>query len=481
MLPVILCGGSGTRLWPLSRDSYPKQFLKLIGEQSLFQNTIKRVSAVTDNAPIVVTNQEHRFLAAGQVQELERDAEILLEPVARNTAPAIAAAALRAQQLDGHDALLLVLPADHLIDDTEAFATAIEQGIPTAIDGKLVTFGIVPHKPETGYGYIRADQAEPLGGAFAVAEFVEKPDIKTAEHYVTSGNYFWNSGMFLFRADRYLQALGEFAPEILENAKAAVANSVKDLDFLRLEEAAFAVCPSDSIDYAVMEKTQDACVVPMDAGWNDVGSWSSLWDVTDGKENGNITHGDVITEDTRDCYIHSDHCLVATVGVKDLVVIGTPDAILVADKSSSQDIKKIVTALKQDGRGESLSHRKIYRPWGLFDSIDNGERFQVKRITVNPGASLSLQKHHHRAEHWIVVSGTAEVTCDEDVRLLTENQSTYIPLGATHRLRNPGKIPLEIIEIQSGSYLGEDDIVRFSDNYGRGEPAASETPKETTS
>lgn len=468
MIPVILCGGSGTRLWPLSRDSYPKQFLKLIGDNSLFQNTVQRVAPLTETASIIITNEDHRFLAAGQLLEIQEKAEILLEPEGRNTAPAIAAAAFKAQQMEGDDALMLVLPADHLIDDTDAFAGSVEKGMEAARSGKLVTFGIVPEKPETGYGYIRADKNQNVGQSHSVADFVEKPDFATAESYVSSGNYYWNSGMFLFRADRYLEELKKFAPEIHESAKAAVEKGVSDLDFLRLDADAFAASPDDSIDYAVMEKTDDAFVVPMSAGWSDVGSWSSLWEVSDEKDNGNVTRGDVISINSADNFVHSEERLVAAVGVNNLVIIETPDAILVADKDASQDIKKVVAELKSEERSESHSHRKIYRPWGKYDSIDCGDRFQVKRITVNPGASLSLQKHHHRAEHWVVVSGTAEVTCDEEIRLLSENQSTYIPLGSVHRLRNHGKIPLEIIEVQSGSYLGEDDIVRLSDDYGRG-------------
>ncbi|MGV6816308.1 MAG: mannose-1-phosphate guanylyltransferase/mannose-6-phosphate isomerase [Thiotrichales bacterium] len=468
MIPVILCGGSGTRLWPLSRDSYPKQFLKLIGDHSLFQNTVERVAPLTESAPIIITNEDHRFLAAGQLLEIQQKSEILLEPEGRNTAPAIAAAAFKAQQMEGEDALMLVLPADHLIEDTDAFAGAVEQGLEAARTGKLVTFGIVPDKAETGYGYIRADKNQQLGQSHPVAEFVEKPDLATAEAYVNSGDYFWNSGMFLFRADRYLEELKKFAPGIHECARIAVEKGESDLDFLRLDAEAFKASPDDSIDYVVMEKTDDAYVVPMSAGWSDVGSWSSLWEVSDEKDNGNVAHGDVISINSSDNFVHSDGRLVAAVGVNNLVIVETPDAILVADKNASQDIKKVVAELKSGDRSESHSHRKIYRPWGKYDSIDNGDRFQVKRITVNPGASLSLQKHHHRAEHWIVVSGTAEVTCDDDIRLLSENQSTYIPLGSVHRLRNHGKIPLEIIEVQSGSYLGEDDIVRLSDDYGRG-------------
>ncbi len=472
IVPVILSGGSGTRLWPLSRKSYPKQFLRLLGEQSLFQSTLARAAAVTDRPPLVVTNQAHRFLAGEQLREAGvADATLLLEPAGRNTAPAIAAAALQLQAAGtADDTLLLVLPSDHAIADTEAFRQAVEAAAAAAAQGKLLTFGIRPHRPETGYGYIRAGHEALPGSAGAVlpvAEFVEKPDGATARRYVESGDYYWNSGMFLFRADRYLAALQELAPDILQACRQAVAAARQDLDFVRLDATAFAACPADSIDYAVMERTRDACVVPLDAGWNDVGAWSSLWELAARDADGNALRGDVLCEDTRDCFVHADHRLVATVGVKDLIIVETPDAVLVADRHASQEVKRLVERLHGDGRHEHMDHRKVYRPWGKFDSIDRGERFQVKRITVKPGASLSLQKHHHRAEHWIVVSGTAEVTCDDEVRLVSENESTFIPLGARHRLRNPGKIPLEIIEIQSGSYLGEDDIIRFDDHYGR--------------
>ena len=473
IVPVILSGGSGTRLWPLSRQSYPKQFLPLLGEQSLFQATVARLRPITNRPPVVVTNQDHRFLVAEQLRTLGvNDASLLLEPVGRNTAPAIAAAALHVLTRDegGEPPLLLVLPSDHDIRDGDAFRGAVQAAAEAAAKGRLLTFGIRPHRPETGYGYIRAGETPlPDGGGtvYPVAEFVEKPDAATARRYLDSGDYYWNSGMFLFRADRYLAALEEFAPDILRACRRAVAEGRADLDFFRLDAEAFAACPSDSIDYAVMERTREAGVVPLDAGWSDVGAWSSLWELAECDEHGNARRGDVLCEDTRDCYVHAEHRLVATLGVKDLIVVETPDAVLVADKHASQDVKRIVTRLRADGRHEHMDHRKVYRPWGKFDSIDRGERFQVKRITVKPGASLSLQKHHHRAEHWIVVSGTAEVTCDDEVRIVAENESTFIPLGARHRLRNPGKIPLEIIEIQSGSYLGEDDIVRYEDHYGR--------------
>ena len=473
IIPVILSGGSGTRLWPLSRSCFPKQFLNLIGDTSLFQATLRRIEGATMQPPIVVSNNAHRFIVAEQLRELGKEnAHILLEPEGKNTAPAIAAAALCAQQSTGTQTpLLLVLPADHNIENIDAFTSALNAGTKAAMDGKLVTFGIVPTHPETGYGYVRAEGSALYDGdtpVFAVQRFVEKPDAATAEQYLSSGEYYWNSGMFLFRADRYLEELGRFAPAILSSCTDAVENGEKDLDFFRLEEQAFGASPSDSIDYAVMEKTTDACVVPLDAGWSDVGAWSSLWEISPNDENGNTLHGDVIVRNSTDSYIHSESRLVSALGVKDLVIVETQDAVLVADKHSAQDVKKVVDELKKTQRNEGIEQREIYRPWGSYNTMDIGDRFQVKRIKVNPGAKLSLQKHHHRAEHWVVVRGTAEVTCDDNVKMLAENESTFIPLGSIHRLANPGKIPLEIIEIQSGSYLGEDDIERFDDTYGRG-------------
>ena len=471
IIPVILCGGSGTRLWPLSRDSYPKQFLQLLDRQSLFQATIERLRGITSASPLAVTNEKHRFLVAEQLREVDQKAQILLEPMGRNTAPAIAAAAIRALQ-QGSSPMLLVLPSDHHIEQVDVFTEAVQTGARAAEDGKLVTFGIVPDRPETGYGYIQAetsplyDEEQPV---YAVNGFREKPDLHTAEKYLASGEYFWNSGMFLFRADRYLEELGNHAPEILASCQQAVDQGEADLDFFRLDKEAFGGCPADSIDYAVMEKTDAACMAPLDAGWNDVGAWSSLWDISasDDDDNGNVIYGDVIAHDSSNCLIRSESRLVSTLGIKNLVIVETRDAVLVAERDAAQNVKEIVNELKNAGRNESTMHREVYRPWGKYDSVDAGGRFQVKRITVNPGATLSLQKHHHRAEHWIVVTGTAEVTCDDDIRILTENQSTFIPLGSVHRLRNPGRIPLELIEVQSGSYLGEDDIERFEDNYGR--------------
>ncbi|RUM94051.1 MAG: mannose-1-phosphate guanylyltransferase/mannose-6-phosphate isomerase [Thiothrix sp.] len=469
IIPVILCGGSGTRLWPLSRDSYPKQFLHLLEQQSLFQATVKRLQGITSENPMAVTNDKHRFLVAEQLREIDQEAEILLEPMGRNTAPAIAAAAIRALK-NNSSPMLLVLPSDHHIEQVDVFSLAVQTGAQAAEDGKLVTFGVVPTRAETGYGYIHAE-TKPLYDkdqlVYAVNGFKEKPESQTAEEYLSSGEYFWNSGMFLFRADRYLEELEKFAPEILASCQQAVDQGRDDLDFFRLDKDSFSICPADSIDYAVMEKTDAACVVPLDAGWNDVGAWASLWDISPSDDNDNVICGDVIAHDSTHCHIHSESRLVTTLGVKNLVIVETSDAILVADKDAAQNVKEIVNELKNSQRSEGTIHREVYRPWGKYDSVDTGERFQVKRITVNPGATLSLQKHHHRAEHWVVVTGTAEITCDDEIRILSENQSTFIPLGSVHRLRNPGKIPLELIEIQSGSYLGEDDIERFEDHYGR--------------
>ena len=463
LLPVIMAGGTGSRLWPMSRELYPKQFLRLFGQNSMLQETITRLSGLEIHEPMVICNEEHRFLVAEQLRQLNKlSNNIILEPVGRNTAPAIAIAAL--QVLAGNDdALLLVLPSDHVVRNEKAFHAAVVQAAVAADAGKLVTFGIVPTAPETGYGYIKAAAGE---GARGVERFVEKPDLATAEGYVASGEYFWNSGMFLFKASRYLQELEKLQPAILAACREALAKAARDSDFVRLDADAFAASPSDSIDYAVMEKTGDAAVVALDAGWNDVGSWSALWDVSDKDADGNACHGDVIALDCRNSYAYGNR-LIAMVGLEDVVVVETDDAVFVGHKDRVQDVKAIVGQIKRDGRSEAAAHRKVYRPWGAYDSIDNGARFQVKRITVKPGATLSLQMHHHRAEHWIVVSGTAEVTRGDDVILLTENQSTYIPLGVTHRLKNPGKLPLELIEVQSGSYLGEDDIVRFEDQYGR--------------
>ncbi|NWA04471.1 mannose-1-phosphate guanylyltransferase/mannose-6-phosphate isomerase [Pseudomonas gingeri] len=467
LIPVIMAGGSGSRLWPLSRQLNPKQFLCLAdAELSMLQATIKRLDGLDVALPRLICNEEHRFLAAEQLRRLGMEnINILLEPIGRNTAPAVALAALQAAA-EEQEPVLLVLAADHLIQDIETFQASIRQALPLALDGKLVTFGIVPTQPETGYGYIEKGESLDANG-FEVARFVEKPDEKTARAYLDSGNYLWNSGMFMFRASRYLEELEKFRPDILASCRSALAVGAQDMHFTRVGVEAFTACPSESIDYAVMEKTADAVVVPLDAGWSDIGSWAALWEVGSKDAQGNVCHGDVLVEQTSNTFVHSQSRLVSTVGVDDLVIVETKDAVLVAHKSQVQNVKKIVDRLKSEGRCESLDHREVYRPWGVYDSIDKGSRYQVKRITVNPGAKLSLQMHHHRAEHWIVVSGTAKVTNGEKTYLVTENQSTYIPIGQVHTLENPGVIPLELIEVQSGSYLGEDDIVRFEDLYGR--------------
>jgi len=466
--PVILSGGSGTRLWPLSRKNLPKQFLALSGSSTLFQQTVERTRTLTDvGAPIVVCSEDHRFLVAEQLRALGIDgASILLEPVPRNTAPAIAMAAWQAQASNA-DAILLVLPADHLIGDTSSFAEAVGKAMPLAEQGWLVTFGIRPAAPETGFGYIK--QAEAIGhGAFRVGRFVEKPDAATAGKYVRSGDYAWNSGMFLFKASRYLEELKQFAPTIHSASETAFKAAKADLDFVRIDKDAFAASPEKSIDYAVMENTARAAVLPVSCEWSDIGSWDALWATSIRDSDGNRLEGDVIAIDSHNCFVRgTDRRLVAALGLEDVVIVDTPDAMLVASRSHVQDVKQLVDKIKADGRQEHLFHRKVYRPWGSYDSIDVGDRFQVKRISVKPGAALSLQKHRHRAEHWVIVSGTAEVTRNEEVFLLGENESTFLPLGAVHRLRNPGEAPLELIEVQSGSYLGEDDIVRLEDVYGR--------------
>ena len=478
LVPVLLSGGSGTRLWPLSREMHPKQFQPLVGEKSLLQATWERLQGLPDlAAPIVVANEEHRFMVAEQLRQLGAEASaIVLEPVGRNTAPAIAVAALQAMA-GGQDPLLLVLPSDHVIADPAGFRAAVQEARRGAgEEGSLVTFGVVPTGPETGYGYIKAagdvgPEGPPTKGAHqgvrAVERFVEKPDLATAQAYVASGDYFWNSGMFLFRASVYLAELGAQAPAILAAAKAALAGARRDVDFLRLDRDAFEACPSDSIDYAVMEKTAGAAVLPLDVGWNDVGSWSALWEIADQDPDGNAHHGDVLALGCRNTLAWGGRRLVSLLGLEDVIVVDTDDALLVAARDRVQEVKDIVARLKAEGRPQASIHRKVYRPWGSYDGIDSGERFQVKRIVVKPGAALSLQMHHHRAEHWIVVKGTARITCEDKVFMLSENQSTYIPLGSRHRLENPGKVPVELIEVQSGSYLGEDDIVRFEDAYGR--------------
>ena len=466
--PVILSGGSGSRLWPLSRQNQPKQFLALIGDRSLYQETVLRANALPDvQSPVTVCSEDHRFMVGEQLQEIGlAHGGILLEPMARNTAPAIALAALHLLA-DDAQATMLVLPADHLIEDEVAFRDAVARATVLADQDWLVTFGIHPDAPETGYGYIARGE-KVAEGCYRVGRFVEKPDLVTAQSYVDDGSYVWNSGMFLFKAQHYLDALGRHAPEILTAATNAYRSAEPDLDFIRVGRDAFETSPDDSIDYAVMEKTDRAAVVPVSCGWSDIGSWSSLWAVADRDGDGNRYDGDVLSIDTRNSLVRaSDGRMIATIGVEDLIIVDTPDATLVARKDRVQDVKKIVDLIKAAGRQEHLFHRKVYRPWGSYDSIDCGERFQVKRIVVKPGAALSLQKHAYRAEHWVVVSGMAEVTCDDRVFDLHENQSTYIPLGSVHRLRNRGSEPVELIEVQSGSYLGEDDIVRLDDVYGR--------------
>ena len=461
IVPVIMAGGSGTRLWPLSRAAHPKQFLRLHGEDTMLQATVKRLSGLDIQSSITICNEEHRFFVAEQLREIDKLGSIILEPVGRNTAPAIALAALTVKD----DPLLLVLAADHVIQDEAAFNAAVVRAIPLAEAGKLVTFGIVPSEPDTGYGYIK--RGNDLGEGFTVDEFVEKPSLEVAQGYISSGEYYWNSGMFLFRASSYIEELNKFRPDILEQCKASVMDVKADLDFLRINKETFESCPAESIDYAVMEKTSHAVVVSMDAGWSDIGSWSSLWDISEKDGDGNSTHGDVILHNTHNSYVKTDERLVAAIGVNDLVIVSTKDALMVAHKDSVQDVKIITANLKARSRREWELNHEVFRPWGKYDSIDSGDRYQVKRITVKPGAKLSVQMHHHRSEHWVVVSGTARVTNGESTFLLAENESTYIQAGIVHALENPGKVDLELIEVQTGLYLGEDDIVRFEDIYGR--------------
>ena len=478
VLPVIMAGGSGTRLWPLSRALNPKQFLPLVDDNTLLQSTIARMDGLDKHNihcadPIVICNEEHRFIVAEQFRQIKQNTEaIILEPVGRNTAPAIALAALHATE-NNNDPILLVLAADHLISELDSFQEAISQATMFASEGELVTFGIQADKPETGYGYIKQGECCSVSFSgneakgYVIDRFVEKPNEDLAKQYVESKEYLWNSGMFVFKASRYLEEIRKHRPDILDACKTSIAGAKNDLEFTRLDAQAFAACPDDSVDYAVMEKTERAIVVPMSAGWSDLGSWSSLWDVQDKDENGNVTHGDVLTHKSEDCYAYSESRLISLLGTKNLVVVETKDAILVADKNEVQEVKSIVSQLKSEERDEWKLAREVYRPWGKYDSVDNGVRHQVKRITVNPGAKLSVQMHYHRAEHWIVVSGTAKVTIGEETVIVSENESTYIPVGVIHSLENPGSIPLELIEVQSGSYLGEDDIVRFEDKYGR--------------
>lgn len=471
--PVVMAGGSGTRLWPLSRGQYPKQFLTLSGEHSLFQQALLRLHnlegpGLSLSAPLVVGSDDHRFLMQDQVIAASLGAPtLLLEPVGRNTAAALTLAALQAGS-DGSDPVLVVSPADQTVTDPGAFASALRRAVEWAARGVIVVIGVKPQRPETGFGYIRLDTSDAHS---RVAEFVEKPDAETATRYVDSGDYFWNAGLFVVRASDWLRAIESFRPDIAAATHAAWAARRVDGPFIRPDRALFEVIPAESVDYAVMEKCPksdiDIRMVGLDAGWSDLGAWDAVWQLGHKDGAGNVSDGDAIIEDCRDTLVHATSRLVSVVGVDNVVVVETPDAILVADRGRSQDVRKIVSRLEGGGRSEHILHRRVHRPWGWYDSVDAGPRFQVKRILVKPGATLSLQMHHHRAEHWIVVSGTAEVTCGDSKRLLTENQSTYIPLGQTHRLANPGKVPLEIIEVQSGSYLGEDDIVRFEDTYGR--------------
>lgn len=469
IIPAILSGGSGSRLWPMSREMFPKQLLELCSDKSMLQETATRVTdAGLFAPPIVVCNEEHRFVIAEQLRQAGvKPTAIILEPTARNTAAAVAVAALTAAETDP-DARLLALPADHLIRDRAAFLAAVAAADKAAAAGRLCTFGVTPTRPETGYGYIRAGATiEEAPGVRAVAAFVEKPDAATAAEYVASGDYLWNSGMFLFPVADLLAEFERLAPEVLDAARRALAARAADLDFLRLEKTAFAAAPSISIDYAVMEKTDRAAVAPCDIGWTDVGAWSALWEVGERDDAGNVAVGDVMTVDVSGSYVRSDNMLTAVVGLSDVVVVATDDAVLVAARDAAQDVKKVVERLKADGRKEPISHRKVHRPWGSFQALHAGERFQVKMLTIAPGAQLSLQLHHHRAEHWVVVNGTALVTRGEEQLYVYENQSVYIPIGSVHRLENPGKVPLNVIEVQSGSYLGEDDIVRLNDTYGR--------------
>ena len=489
MIPVIMAGGSGTRLWPLSRTAFPKQFLALNSHLTMLQQTAARLDGIATEQPLVICNEEHRFLVAEQMRQKGYKASILLEPVGRNTAPAIALAAIQALQAAAESdkpPVMLILAADHVIKDTQAFQAAVKELLPAVEAGKVGTLGIVPTEPATGYGYIQVGDVSAASQAlFSVKEFVEKPDLETAQRYMQeqtpqgTNKWLWNSGMFMIRADRYLEALKQYRPDIFAACEKAMAGTAEDYDFVRVDAEAFKACPDESIDYAIMEPLSkedgdQILVTPLNAGWSDVGSWSALWEIADKDEAGNavmvsgdVKADDIMLKDTSGCFVSAGSRLVATLGVEDLVIVDTPDALLVAAKDKVQDIKTIVADIKAAGRSEHHQHREVYRPWGKYDSVDNGQRYQVKRITVKPGAKLSVQKHHHRAEHWIVVSGTAKVTNGDETFLVTENQSTYIPIGQVHCLENPGVIELEMIEVQSGSYLGEDDIVRLKDQYGR--------------
>ena len=468
ILPILLAGGTGSRLWPLSRTLMPKQFIRLTGDQTMLQQTLERTSGLNAQAPVVVCNEEHRFIVAEQARQADMALDrIMLEPFGRNTAPAVALVAMQ-QRARNEDPLLLVLPSDHLMDDDERFAALIKQGAEAAADGRLVTFGVVPTGPETGFGYIDAgSELNAESSVRAVNRFVEKPDQETAEEFVAAGNFYWNSGMFVFRVSAYLEELRKNRPDIYEACERTVGTMQHDAEFDRVPSEPFEQCPDESIDYAVMEHTERAAVVPFDTTWSDLGSWSALWEAEPKDDEDNVCIGDVVTHGTRNSYVRGEERLVAAVGMDNVVVVETADAVLVAHRDHVQDVKKVVEGIKSSSRSEHHAHVRVYRPWGDYESIDEGHRFQVKRITVKPGEQLSLQMHYHRAEHWVVVKGTAIVECNGEEKLLAENQSTYIPIGATHRLRNPGKVPLELVEVQSGAYVGEDDIVRFEDTYGR--------------
>ncbi|WP_371187611.1 mannose-1-phosphate guanylyltransferase/mannose-6-phosphate isomerase [Thalassotalea maritima] len=462
--PVILAGGNGTRLWPLSRALYPKQFLKINSEYSLIQQTVNRLEQLPIEQPLVVCNEEHRFIVAEQLRAIDKLGPILLEPEGKNTAPAVALAALHALE-QNDDAILLVLSADHVIQETDIFCQTIEQALPMARHNNMVTFGVVPTKPETGYGYIQ--KGAPLDNGFKVNQFVEKPDLETATAYIESGDYLWNSGMFLFSAKTYLEELAKFNPNILSQCKKALSRKSSDMNFTRIDASEFHLCPADSIDYAVFEHTTRGVVLPLAANWSDVGNFAALWEIGEKDEHDNVTRGDVVCHQSNDNLVLAENSLVTTVGINNAIVVQTKDAVLVAKKDKVQHVKAIVEHLKQNERTEVQLPRQVYRPWGSYDGVDYGERYQVKHIVVNPGEKLSIQMHHHRAEHWVVVSGSAKVTNGDKTFLLSENESTFIPVGVVHALENPGKIPVHIIEVQTGSYLGEDDIVRFEDRYGR--------------
>lgn len=467
IFPVILSGGSGTRLWPLSRQGYPKQFLPLFDNESLFQKTLLRLNDLDAENPVVVCNDEHRFLIAEQALEIQQSlTSIMLEPLPRNTAPAIALAAFLLKQKGHEEDVMLALPSDHIITNQEVFLSAVKTAQQAASKGKLVTFGIVPTHPETGYGYIKATVSE-SNGTFDVERFVEKPSLDVAKQYLNHGSYYWNSGMFMLKVSSFLEELKQFEPEMYRYCEQAVSLAKQDLDFCRVDTSAFEKCPSNSIDYAVMEKTSNAVIIPLEAGWSDVGAWPAVWELLDKDNQGNAGHGDFVTHLSKNNYVHSANRLVTLLGVENLMVIETSDAILVADKDKAQEVKHIVDHLKSNDRSEATTHRKVYRPWGAYDSVDHGQRFQVKHITVKPGQKLSLQLHHHRSEHWVIVSGTAKVRIGDETKMVSENESVYIPIGTVHSLENPGKLPLELIEVQTGSYFGEDDIIRLEDRYGR--------------